>query len=288
MRRRQRAADSRIRPERAADLVMSGDARPRSDVEIVPVELQRQGRAAPRCVAADLPATIGQCQARHREVVAVRGQAQRRVSWNFAAPSVPFSRASCRSNAPVRGGSPPSRSTPRSAALHIAAGVGAEREAAGTGLSSFSDALAMFPPAKATPATSPDRNRTAYPASSATFAPRRDVAERDPPAAVAGRQPVAVQLSGPAAWPRCAASFACRSILPASGMPASRDHGARSADARRACRWSAACEIDMQIAIDTAAGRLDTSACGPRDRSGRRAGARLPACHRDRRRGNRR
>ena len=53
----------------------------------------------------------------------------------------------------------------------------------------------------------------------------RPRAIRPPPLPVASPSPFSVRST---AWPRCAASFAWRSILPASGMPASRDHGARS------------------------------------------------------------
>ena len=72
LRRRERAVDTRFKAQGAAGLAMPGKARERAEIEIVPLELKRHGRSAPRCVAADLTVTISQRQPRHREVIAAR------------------------------------------------------------------------------------------------------------------------------------------------------------------------------------------------------------------------
>ena len=116
--------------------------------------------------------------------------------------------------------------------------------------------MAIFPAAKTTPDSVAWPEPEGVPRASAIFARYRNAAEGDPPAAIAGRQPVAVQLEVQrlAALRRQLRLKVDLAIERHAGQPRPRRqigqmHAEHAAGQQRG-------EIDIQIAIDAAAGPL--------------------------------
>ena len=140
--------------------------------------------------------------------------------------------------------------------LHIAAGIGAEREAAGTGTVEVQRRLGDISGGEGDAGQRRLAGTGGCTQSIGDLCAYRNAAEGDPSAAIAGRQPVAVQLEV-----QCLAALRRQLRLEVdlagerhAGQPRPRrqigqTHAEHAAGQQRG-------EIDIQIAIDAAAGPL--------------------------------